>query len=511
MAPNQHQPSRAGGGPTLEVLLDPRALARQLDGVYFCDGRFERPAGGSTYALHSPATQELVANVAACSHDEVDRVVRTAARAQRDWARLGAAERAATVLRAAATLEAHKEELARLVALETGKALRTECRGEAMAAGLMFAHYAGLASELKGETLPPRPDMMAITRREPVGVVAAILPWNAPVALAAVKSAPALVAGNAVIIKAAEEAPLAVLRLVQLMNQVLPAGVLNVLCGDGVTTGDPLVKHPLVNKITFTGSVETGRVIARNAADKLVPVTLELGGKSPMIVMPDADLDKAVEGALIGMRFTRQGQSCSACSRIFVHARLLEAFVDKLKARVDTLKMGDPLDEETDIGTIVSQAQFDKVRQYIELGQAMPGVRAVFCSQLPASDRLAAGFYVRPVLFVGVDNASRIAREEIFGPVTCIIPFTEYEEALRQANDSDYGLVATIWTRDLHTALDAANRLDAGYVQINQSVVAGLGPPYGGFKNSGLGKELSLRAMLDHFTREKTILINMVK
>ena len=498
-------------GPSLEVALDPRALARQFEGVYFSNGRFEQPGGAATYPLRSPATQELLANVATCSHDDVDRTVRAAAEAQRSWARLPATERAALVTRAANTLDAHKEELARLVALETGKALRTECRGEAMAAGQMFLFYAGLATELKGETLPPRPDMMAITKREPIGVVAAILPWNAPVALAAVKAAPALVAGNAVIIKAAEEAPLGVMRLVQLMNRVLPPGVLNVLCGDGPTTGDPLVKHPLVRKITFTGSVETGRIIARNAADKLVPVTLELGGKSPMIVMPDADLEKAVEGALIGMRFTRQGQSCSACSRIFVHANLIEAFVDGLKARVDTLKMGDPLEEETDIGTIVSQAQFDKVRQYIRLGQELPGVKAIFCSQLPTSEHLAAGFYVRPVLFVGADNDSRIASEEIFGPVACIIPFTDYEQALQQANASEYGLTATIWTRDLHTALDAANRLEAGYVQINQSAVAGLGPPYGGFKNSGLGKELSLRAMLDHFTREKTILINMSK
>jgi acyl-CoA reductase-like NAD-dependent aldehyde dehydrogenase len=211
------------------------------------------------------------------------------------------------------------------------------------------------------------------------------------------------------------------------------------------------------------------------------------------------------------MRFTRQGQSCSASSRIFVHRSLVDAFVDKLKVKVDALKIGDPLDEQTDVGTVISQTQFDKVRQYIRLGQELEGVQSITCAQMPTAEALAGGFYLRPVLFVGVANDSRIAREEIFGPVACIIPFDDYEDTLRQANDSEYGLMASIWTRDLHTALDAAERLEAGYVQVNQSAVAGMGLPYGGFKNSGLGKEFSLRAMLDHFTREKTIVINTGK
>lgn len=506
---NDTRPSLSG--PSLEIELDPRALARRFEGLFLANGRFERPLDGAVYALKNPATQELLAQVASCSAAEVDRTVRAAAQAQPVWARLPAAERGRLVTRAANAVDSHKEELARLMALETGKALRTECRGEAMVAAQFFIFYAGLAMELKGETVPYRPDMLAITKREPIGVVAAILPWNAPMALMSAKAAPALVAGNTVVIKAAEEAPLTVMRMVQLMNQELPPGVLNVLCGDGPTTGEPLVKHQLIQKITFTGSVETGRIIARNAADKLVPVTLELGGKSPMIIMADADLEQAVEGAFGGMRFTRQGQSCSASSRIFVHGSLLAPFVEKLRAKVDALKMGDPLDEQTDVGTVISQAQFEKVKQYIHLGHELPGVEAISCSKLPASEALAGGFYLRPVLFVGPENDSRVAREEIFGPVACIIPFTDYEDVLRQANDSDYGLVASIWTRDLHTALDAADRLEAGYVQVNQSAVAGLGLPYGGFKSSGLGKEFSLRAMLDHFTREKTILINMKK
>nr|pir carS protein - Azospirillum brasilense [Azospirillum brasilense] len=351
--------------------------------------------------------------------------------------------------------------------------------------------------------------MLTFTQREPIGVVGAIIPWNVPLYLMALKIAPALVAGNAVIVKSAEEAPLAALRVIQVMNQVLPAGVLNILSGDGPGCGAPLVTHPGVGKVTFTGSVETGKIISHLAADKLIPVTLELGGKSPMIVMGDADLDKAIDGAVAGMRFTRQGQSCTASSRIFVHESLHDAFIDKLKAKVDAMTMGDPLDEATDIGTIISPQQFERVQSYIALGEATAGAVAHRCSALPTDERLARGLFVQPVLFTGLANDHRLAREEIFGPVTCVIAFRDYEDALAMANDSDFGLAATIWTRDLRTALDATRRLQAGFVQVNQNLVVQPGLSYGGFKQSGLGKEASLEAMLDHFTHKKTVIINM--
>jgi acyl-CoA reductase-like NAD-dependent aldehyde dehydrogenase len=326
--------------------------------------------------------------------------------------------------------------------------------------------------------------------------------------LMALKIAPAMVAGNTVVVKSAEEAPLAVLRTCQVMNEILPPGVFNMLSGDGPTAGAPLVAHPRIGKVTFTGSVETGRIVYKAAAEKLIPVTLELGGKSPMIVMGDADIDKAVAGAVTGMRFTRQGQSCTAASRIFVHDSVHDEFLAKLKAKVDAMVMGDPLDEKTDIGTIISHPQFDKVQSYIALGESSGGT-AHRCSAMPADARLGKGLYVQPVIFTGLTNDHRLAREEIFGPVTALIKFTAYDDAIEQANDSVYGLAATIWTRDLKTALDASQRLEAGVVQVNQNLVVQANMSYGGVKQSGLGKEATLEAMLEHFTHKKTIILNL--
>ena len=341
-----------------------------------------------------------------------------------------------------------------------------------------------------------------------MGVVGAILPWNAPLLLMALKICAAIVAGNAVVVKSAEEAPFGVLRVAELLGEILPPGILNILSGDGPGCGAPLAAHPGVAKLTFTGSVETGRIVAHVAAEKLVPVTLELGGKSPMIVLDDADLPRAIAGAVAGMRFTRQGQSCTAASRMLVHRSLHDAFVEGLIAAVNAMKMGDPLDEATDIGTIISPAQFERVQRYIALGRAAAGATGHACSALPTDPRLANGYYVQPVIFTGLANDHRLCREEIFGPVTCVLPFDEYEEAIALANDTDFGLAATIWTQNLQRAIDAVHRLQAGFVQVNQNLVVQPTLAYGGYKQSGIGKEASLGAMLDHFTHAKTVLIN---
>lgn len=484
------------------------ALAQRLAGRILIDGKLVPTALGRQFELRDPATQTLICGVADADAADVDRAVTVARCAQPTWAALPARERGKLLTEGSRVLMAHAEELSTLLALESGKALRTECRPEAYNFADALQFFGGLGGEIKGETVPLRPGVLSYTQREALGVVAAVLPWNVPLMLMAIKIAPALVAGNAVIVKSAEEAPLAVLRAVELLNGVLPPGVLNVLSGGGAGCGAPLVAHPHVAKITFTGSVETGKLIYQAAAAKLVPVTLELGGKSPMLVLADADVEKAAVGALAAMRFTRQGQSCTAASRILVHRSLHDDFVNQLRAKVDRLVIGDPFDEETDIGAIISQSQMDKIQGYIELGRSTNGATAYECGSLPDRGPLADGLFLRPVIFTGLDNQHPVAREEIFGPVTCVMPFDTFEEAIAIANDSDFGLAASVWTRDIRLALQAVQALQAGFVQVNQAQVAGLNISYGGFKQSGLGRELTLESMLEHFTARKSVILN---
>ncbi|HLJ62591.1 MAG TPA: aldehyde dehydrogenase family protein, partial [Stellaceae bacterium] len=319
----------------------------------------------------------------------------------------------------------------------------------------------------------------------------------------------ALACGNSFVLKPSERDPSAALFMARLLGEAgLPAGVFNVVQGDKVVV-DALLTHPDVKAVSFVGSTPIANYIYETGAKHGKRVQALGGAKNHMVVMPDADLDKAVDGAVIGMRFTRQGQSCTASSRIFVQDAIHDAFVAKLKAKVDAMKMGDPLEEGTDIGTIISQQQFDKVKSYIAFGEKAAGAVAHRCSALPRNKELERGFYVQPVIFTGISNDHKLAREEIFGPVTCVIKFKEYEDAIRQANDSDFGLAATIWTRDLKTALDATQRLEAGLVQVNQNLVVQANMSYGGIKQSGLGKEASLESMLEHFTQKKTIIINL--
>lgn len=488
--------------------LDPHSLAKFLSGNLFIDGCLTPSAAGQNFAIYSPATGQKIAHAPEADAQDVDRAVQAATRAHAAWAKTSARDRGKLLIEAGRVLSQHGEELARLVALETGKALRTECRPEASTTGDVFTFFGGLTPELKGETVPLKPGALTYTVREPIGVVGAILPWNAPLMLMAFKVAPALAAGNTVVVKTAEEAPLGVLRAVQILSSVLPRGVLNVVSGHGPLAGAALVSHAAVRKVTFTGSVETGKIVYQAAAKKLIPVTLELGGKSPMIVMADADIDKAVQGAITGMRFTRQGQSCTAASRMIVHESVHDEFVSKLKAIADKLVIGDPLEDSTDVGTIISKEQYDKVRSYISLAENDAQCVLHTCSRLPTSASLKNGYYLQPTIVTGVSNSSVLAQEEIFGPVTCVIKFKDYEEAVAMANDSDFGLAATIWTRDLKVAMDACVRLEAGLVQVNQNQVAGPNISYGGVKQSGLGKELSLESMLEHFTHKKTVVIN---
>ena len=472
-------------------------------------GAWTDSATGDFIEIENPAKRTVIARVPRGGKVDVDRAVTAAAAAFPSWSRMVPRERGRLLLKIADAAEAGVDDLARTIALETGNALRTQSRPEARGAADVFRYFGGLASELKGETIPLGEHVLSYTRREPIGVVGAIIPWNSPVLLAAMKMAPALCAGNTLVLKAAEDAPLGVLLLASICQEVLPPGVLNVLTGFGEECGATLAEHPLVRKLSFTGSTEVGKLIMRAAAERIVPVSLELGGKSPSLVFPDAFEDWVVDGIIAAMRFTRQSQSCTAGSRLFLHNGIFEPFLEALVKRTSALKLGDPLDESTDIGAIINEKQFRKVCGYVEEGLNQPGARLMMGGLPPKTGPLSEGYFALPTVFADVSNDWRLAREEIFGPVLVAIRWTDEEEAIRMANASHYGLAAYVWCRDIARALRTAHAVEAGWVQVNQGLGQSLGQSYGGMKQSGIGREFSLEGMLDSFTQRKNVTVNL--
>ncbi|PJE38098.1 aldehyde dehydrogenase [Pseudooceanicola lipolyticus] len=456
----------------------------------------------------NPATGLVIGQAAASGRAETGAAVASAKAAQESWAQLPARERGKRVTAAACAVLEKAEVIAQVLACETGKAIRTECRGEVAVAADIVEFYGNLGSELKGQTVPYNPRMLTLTTREPLGVVAAIVPWNVPLVLFALKVGPALVAGNTVVVKSSEEAPFATFLMAELMMQHLPAGVLNVINGTGKDCGAALTGHPDIAKITFTGSEAVGEEINKVAAGRIIPVSLELGGKSPMIVCADADLDKAVTGAIAGMRFTRQGQSCTAASRIYVHDSLISAFLERLGAQLDQLVIGDPLDEKTDIGAIINARQAARINAYVAQAEATEGATVARYGTLPADAGLSPDLFAQPTIVTGLPDDHPCVMEEIFGPVAVVSGWSDYDAVIALANSTHYGLAASVWTRSLSMALDSTARLNAGYVQVNQNLTIQPNVSYGGFGRSGQGKEASLEAMVEHFTRSKTIVMN---
>jgi aldehyde dehydrogenase (NAD+) len=467
-----------------------------------------RPASaGKTMEVVNPATEEVIAEVPSGDAADVDAAVR-AARAALDgpWSRLSARERGRLVARLAARLMERADEIARLETLHNGKPISESRNIEIPAAAECFEYYAGWSDKVMGETIPVKGNHLTYTLREPVGVVAAIVPWNFPLLLAAWKVAPALACGNTVILKPASQTPLTALALGEAaMEAGLPPGVLNVLTGPGAVMGQALVEHPGIDKIAFTGDTTTGKAIMRGAADTLKKITLELGGKSPNIVLADADIDAALRGAAIGI-FYGKGEVCAAGSRLLVDRAIKDEFVGKLAARAAKMTPGDPLDPKTRFGAVSSRKQMETVLRYIASGR-QEGATLV-AGGTRADIGTGKGFFVQPTVFADVTPDMTIAREEIFGPVLAAIEFADLDEAIHRANDTQYGLAAGVWTRDIKKAHYVARKLQAGTVWINTYNVYDTAAPFGGYKQSGFGREMSAHA-LEHYTQVKSVWVDL--
>jgi betaine-aldehyde dehydrogenase len=495
----------------MPVVADTRSAvqAERRHASMLIDGAWTGSASGAVLDVENPAKRRPIADIPRGGAEDVDRAVQAAQKAFPGWSKVSPRQRGRMLLRIAEALEERIEEMARTIALETGNALRTQARPEATLTADIFRYFGGLAGELKGETIPLGEHVLSYTRREPLGVVGAIIPWNAPVLLGALKIAPALCAGNTLVLKTAEDAPLGVLLMAEICQEFLPPGVLNVLTGTGEECGGPLAVHPAIRKLSFTGSTEVGKIIMRAAAERIVPVSLELGGKSPSIVYPDADEDWVVDGVIAGMRFTRQSQSCTAGSRLFLHVDIFDSFLDKLRTKTEAFKIGDPMDETSDIGAIINEKQFRKVCGYVDDGLNRKDARLVFGGLPPKEGPLSEGYFAIPTVFADTSNDWRLAREEIFGPVLVAIPWRDEDDAIRMANDSHYGLAAYVWTHEIGSGLRAAHAIESGWVQVNQGLGQQPGHSYGGYKQSGIGREFSLEGMLDSFTQRKNVTVNL--
>ncbi|QCU78991.1 aldehyde dehydrogenase family protein [Citricoccus sp. SGAir0253] len=482
-----------------------------VEQALWIDGHAVESATGQWRDVLNPARRgEAIARVPAAGPEDVERAVRAARAAFPAWRALHFTERSRALLAIADDIEAEAEKFARLTALDTGNALRTQARPEVATLVSLFRYFAGVAGEAKGVTLPAGDRQLQYTRREPLGVVACILPWNSPLMIAAFKVPAALAAGNTVILKAADDAPLTIQYLAQLCQRHVPAGVVNSLTGRGSVIGTALATHPGVDKVSFTGSTEVGRGVAAQASERLAHLSLELGGKNPSIVFPDAVEDEGIlDGLLLSSRFTRQGQSCTAGSRLFLHEDVYDEMLQRLSARLGALVVGDPLDEASDMGSVINQSQFDQISGYLEEGRNHPDLTTVLGGEVPAEGPLTEGYYHLPTIFGGARNDFRLSQEEIFGPVLVAIKWKDVDEVVRMANDSHYGLAAYVWTHDLDAALDTAHRLEAGWVQVNQGGGQVVGQSYGGYKQSGMGREVSLEGMLEGFTQVKQVNVRL--
>ncbi|MCK6255859.1 aldehyde dehydrogenase family protein [Fictibacillus sp. WQ 8-8] len=490
---------------TVNLNLKPK-VAEFLNGTkkLFINGEWVTSKSGKTFETLNPSTGEVLALVAEGGKEDIDLAVDAARKAFDSgyWTKMSAAKRSYLIYKLADLMEQNKEELAQLDTLDNGKPIRETMNADVPLAIEHFRYYAGWATKIVGQTIPVAGSFFNYTRHEPVGVVGQIIPWNFPLLMAAWKLGAALATGCTVVLKPAEQTPLSALYLAQLAQEAgFPEGVLNVVTGAG-ETGAALVDHPEVNKIAFTGSTEVGKMIMRNAADSLKRVTLELGGKSPNIILPDADMTRAIPGALGGIMFN-QGQVCCAGSRLFIQKKAFDNVMADMVSHAKNIKQGPGLDPDTTMGPLVSEEQHNRVMSYIEKGKD-EGAELLTGGTRPFEQ----GYFVEPTIFADVDDKMTIAKEEIFGPVVAAMPFEDLDEVIERANRSEYGLAAGLWTENLKTAHYVSNNLKAGTVWINCYNAFDAASPFGGYKQSGMGREMGSYA-LNNYTEVKSVWVNL--
>ena len=482
-------------------------MERPMDAAYglFVDGKWVPAAEGRTFDTFCPADGQKLASCADAGKEDVDRAVDAAWRAFETFRHTSPAERAALLLRIADLIDEHGEKLALTETLDNGKPIRESRNVDVPLASDHFRYFAGAIRAEEGTAAQIDPETLSLVLREPIGVVGQIIPWNFPFLMGAWKIAPALAAGDTVVIKPSSTTPLSLLEFAKLLQQVLPPGVVNVITGRGSTTGDLMLAHPGFRKLAFTGSTEVGYTVARAAADRLIPATLELGGKSANIVFPDCPWEKAVEGVQLGI-LLNQGQVCCAGSRVFVHREIYDRFLEACVEAFRRVKVGLPWEPDTQMGCQINEAQLQKILGYVEVGR-QEGAR-VACGGVRASGgALDGGCFMEPTILADVDNSMRVAREEIFGPVVCFLPFEDEAEVVRLANDNEYGLGGAVWTRDINRALRVAGAVETGRMWVNNYNNLPAHAPFGGYKKSGIGRETH-KMMLDHYTQKKNIFIS---
>jgi betaine-aldehyde dehydrogenase len=485
--------------------LELQALALPDHRDLYYGGQWHKPKGARYTETENPGTGESLGKVAEASSEDIDAAVKAAQAAFKEWRRVPPLERAKLLRRMADVLRQNARELALIDSADCGNPV-TEMVSDANIGAAQLEFYAGLVTEIKGSSIPMGPDAVNFSVREPLGVVGRIIPFNHPFMFCAGKSGAPLAAGNTIVIKPPEQAPLSSLRLAELVGGILPPGVFNVVPG-GREAGQALASHPGVAKIALIGSVPTGRAVMRAAADTLKPVLLELGGKNALIAFADADPDEVAAGVIGGMNFTWCGQSCGSTSRAFLHEKIHDAVIERVQQKIKHYRPGIPTDPATTMGAIVTKAQFERVMSYIESAKS-EGARLVAGGGRPADPALARGYYIEPTVFADVTPTMKIVREEIFGPVLGILKWSDEARMLEQVNAVEYGLTCSIWTNDLSTAHRTAAAVEAGFVWINEVSKHFLGAPFGGYKQSGIGREECFEELLA-FSQEKNIHVRL--